>query len=112
MRSVEIELARLFAEFRIGLRLLEEFVELPVEDLPLVFFRREGLLKSLFAPTGFAFELSDSRCKVFNRSGPHRLFVGDDSAQRGIHLQRRLATRACNLKEFAGHAPIIQPTYV
>jgi hypothetical protein len=38
--------------------------------------------------------------------------VGDDSAQRGIHLQRRLATRACNLKEFAGHAPIIQPTYV
>ena len=66
MRSLEIEFARLFAELRIFLRLLEEFVELAVEHVALILFGREGFLEGLFAASRFALELGYGGGEVFD----------------------------------------------
>src|ERR1700722_1742918 len=72
IESSEIDGARLLSEVRILLRLFQQFVELPIEQVPLVLLGGKRLLESLLAPSRRPLQFRNLRGEVLD----HRLLLG------------------------------------
>jgi predicted nucleic acid-binding protein len=101
---IQIEFPRLPAKLRIFLRLLQQFIEFPVQHLALILLCFERFAEHLIAPARLALQLGHSGAQIPDRRWFYGFLVGYHHAQIAIYLQLRLTAGALYFKKFTSHA--------
>jgi hypothetical protein len=106
-RLIQIEIADGGRGVGIFFGAFEEFVELFLQHFAVDLLRFEVLLKQRVMPRAFTLQFSDLRGQIFDGGRLHRNRVRNYRSGLGIDFQRRLATRALDLKHSFRHATIV-----